>query len=103
MTHLPKIILAATSLAALSACGQMEEGFNQGWDKAFKEECAKGAAGSGLDTAQIAKLCDCSATKLAEDLSTTEKMNPPQAKLMEVAQKCTEEMFAGEGATAKPE
>jgi hypothetical protein len=92
LIELARMAAAAVLLCGLAACGEMQEGFDKGfnesWAKSMKEGCMKSASASaGAVLAE--QYCSCMIEELAP-LSTKEKMEmkPDSPAVEAVANKC---------------
>ncbi len=88
------IVLAALALG-LSACGDVkqaaEDGFKKEFVASFGKQCAEGATTTGVPADMATKVCECTATELAETQSMTELASLDMEKAMPIMQKCAGE------------
>ncbi len=87
--HKPTLILAVFCAASVSGCDAVTKGFNEGFDKSFREECIKGASEKGVPAAMSKQLCDCMMDDLAKDRKEGSVMVPSTPRIEAAAKKCT--------------
>ena len=96
------VLLLATAALTLSACGDVkqaaEDGFKKEFVSSFGKQCAEGATTTGVPADMATKVCECTATELAETQSMTELASLDMEKAMPIMQKC-----AGEAGLEMPE
>ena len=86
------IIIASALAATLSGCDAATKGFNDGFDKSFRESCTKGAAEKGVPADMSAKLCDCMMDDLAKHKTEGSVFVPSTEQITAAAKTCTANM-----------
>lgn len=66
------LIVAGALILACSGCGSAKKGFDESFDKSFKEGCRSEAMKSGAGQQIVEKYCDCALVKFKETKSMDE-------------------------------
>ncbi|MFT4028128.1 MAG: hypothetical protein QM676_15235 [Novosphingobium sp.] len=92
-----KLLLALAALTLLAGCSAAKKGFDENFDKSFKESCIASATRSGAPAAAAKSLCDCTLTKINQQFSPTEKATAGEDKLKPIMEECVKSVVQKNG------
>ena len=90
-------LLALTALAALGGCDEAKKGFDEAYDKKFRESCVSSATAKGAPAGIAKQLCDCTMDKINQRLSMSEKATMPDEKVEPIMNECVKSVVKNNG------
>ena len=88
-----KLIMVLGAAAALNACGEAKQGFEEGFDTKFHESfvssCVKSSTAAGAPQDAADSICECASDKIKDRFSAREKMTLKNDQIIPIVQECS--------------